>query len=47
LAHSSFLLDPMHARFVTSTLTGSARAVKASVRVPSLAFTTPVSRKRT
>ncbi|KAG0271099.1 hypothetical protein BGZ95_001145 [Linnemannia exigua] len=36
----------MHARFVTSTLTGSARAVKASVsRVPSLAFTTPVSRK--
>ncbi|KAF8939323.1 hypothetical protein BGZ58_010034 [Dissophora ornata] len=38
----------MHARFVSSTLTGSARAVKAAVshpRVPSMAFTTPTSRK--
>ncbi|KAF9114143.1 hypothetical protein BGX27_011571 [Mortierella sp. AM989] len=38
----------MHARIVTSTLTGSARAVKAAVshpRVSSMAFTTPASRK--
>ncbi|KAF9353292.1 hypothetical protein BGX26_008925 [Mortierella sp. AD094] len=38
----------MHHRFVASTLTGSARAVKAAVshpRIPSMAFTTPASRK--
>ncbi|KAG0258399.1 hypothetical protein BG011_003329 [Mortierella polycephala] len=38
----------MHPRFISSTLTGSARAVKAAVshpRVPTMAFTTPTSRR--
>ncbi|KAG0309263.1 hypothetical protein BGZ98_004112 [Dissophora globulifera] len=35
----------MHPRFVTSALTGSARAVRAGVRVPSLSVTAPVARK--
>ncbi|KAF8985815.1 hypothetical protein BGZ46_001783 [Entomortierella lignicola] len=38
----------MHARFVTSKLTGSARAVKAAVshqKISSMAFTSPASRK--
>ncbi|KAI1313909.1 hypothetical protein EDD11_002409 [Mortierella claussenii] len=38
----------MHTRFVSSSLVGSARAVRAAVshpRVPSLAFATPASRK--
>ncbi|KAF9173024.1 Homocysteine synthase [Mortierella sp. AD010] len=40
----------MHHRFVASTLAGSTRAVRAALshhpRIPSIAFTTPASRKR-